>query len=100
MKDSDGLALPAWLNGQTVAIVGTVLTVGVAIAAMVFSSTSSIRDEVKATRVELRTEIKGLDARLRVVEQTVAAIEARVAAVRPVTQSGSTADRQEDDADA
>ena len=100
MKHRDGLVPPGWLNGQTVAIGGAVLTVGLGIGAMVFSSSSSIRGEVKATRLELRTEIKGLDVRSRVVEQAVAAIQAPVAVVHPVTRRASRADREADDADA
>ena len=94
-------------NGQTVAIIGTTLTVAVGIAAMIFASTSAIRvelrmeirrvganmaemrkelsAEIKGVREELsadidgvRTEIKALDGRLRVVEQTVAAVNARL----------------------
>ena len=125
MKQRDGLVQPAWLDGQTIAIVSTVLAVGVGIGAMVFSSTSSLRDEIKTVRSELSDEIetvrselsdeiKGLDARLRTVEQDVAVIDARlrtveqdVAVIRarlpvrhPVTTGASPLDREEDDADA
>ena len=105
-------------NGQTVAIIGTTLTVAVGIAAMILASTSAIRvelrteirrvdtnmaemrkelsaeikgvreelsAEIKGVREELsaeidgvRAEVKGLDGRLRVVEQTVAAVNARL----------------------
>ena len=103
MKQRDGLAQPAWLDGQTIAIVSTVLAVGVGIGAMVFSSTSSLRGEIKAVRSELSDEIKtvrselseeikavrsglseeirGLDARLRTVEQDVAVVDARLRTV-------------------
>ena len=100
MKDRNGLALPAWLNGQTVAIVGTVLTVGVGIGGMVFASTSSIRGEIKAARAESRTDIQGLDARLRVVEQAVAAIQGRLAVSHPEAQGASPTGREENDGDA
>ena len=93
---------PGWLNnGQTVTIVGTTLTVAVAIGAMIFASTSAIRMELRTeiqrldanmtqmrkelsadidgVREELSADIKGLDGRLRVVEQTVAAISTRLA---------------------
>ena len=128
MKEREGLTRPAWLDGQTVTVVSTVLTVGVGIGAMVFASTSSIRGEVssirdevhglakkledtqkslaaeitatrlelsaeiKATRLELSAEIKGLDGRLRVVEQTAAGIQSRLARF-PVTQGASPLDR-------
>ena len=62
MKQRDALALPPWLSGQTLAIVSTVLTVGVGIGTMVFSSTSSIRDEISGIRDEMsgiRDEISG-----------------------------------------
>ena len=89
MNRRDGLSPPPWLNGQTIAIVSTVLTVGVGIGAMVFASTSSIRGE-----------IKGLDARLRIVERDVAVIKDRLTVRRPVTQDVSPLDYEEDDADA
>lgn len=132
MGHRDGLAPPMCLNGQTVAIVSTVLTVGLGIGAMVFASTSNIRGEIggirgeiggirgeidslaanlndtreslsaeiEATRVELRAEIKGLDGRLRVVEQAVAAIQARLGITHPGTQGASPAGREAEDADA
>ena len=94
--------MPTWLDGQTIAIIGTVLTVG----AMILASTSALRAEMNDLRTELtdriedvrteltariedvRTEltariedvrkelgaqIAGLDARLRVVEQSLEA---------------------------
>ena len=128
MKQRDGLAQPTWLDGQTIAIVSTVLAVGVGIGAMVFSSTSSLRGEIKTVRSELSDEIRGLhsrlrtveqdvaavdvrlrtveqgvaavDARLRTVEQDVAVIKARLPVRHPVTTGGSPLDREEDDADA
>jgi len=100
VKHRDGLSPPAWLNGQTVAIVSTVLTVGVGIGAMVFASTSSIRGEIKAARAELRTDIQRLDASLRVVEQAVAAIQGRLAVTHPEAQGASPTGLEEDDADA
>ena len=41
-----GRALPTWLDGQTIAIIGTVLTVGIGIGAMVLASTSAMRAEM------------------------------------------------------
>lgn len=134
MAQRDGLPPAAWPTGQTIAIVGTVLTVGVGIGAMVFSSTSSIRgevsdlrgevrglatkledthrslaseikatrlelrEEIKATRLELRDEIRGIDTRVRVVEQTVAGIEGRLSARHSATHGSSPLDHAEDDA--
>ena len=135
MKQRDGFAPPTWLNGETIAIVSTVLTVGVGIGAMVFASTSSIRgevssvrgevdglatkleethrslaarinatrlelsDEIEATRLELSDKIEKLDARLRVVENDVAGIQAGLGVRNPVTQGANLSD-PEDDADA
>jgi len=98
--EETGSGLPKWLNnGQTVAIIGTTLTVAVAIGTMIFASTSAIRGELRAEiqrvdtnmkdmRAELkadiegvRAEIKVLDGRLRVVEQTMAAVNARLRVV-------------------
>ena len=76
-------------NGQTAAIICTNLTVGVAICAMIVVSTSTIRVELRTEirrldanmqemRKELSAEIKGLDGSLSVVEQTVAVVNARL----------------------
>ena len=95
-------ALRTWLDGQTIAIIGTVLTVGIGIGAMVLASTSAMRAEMNGlhariddvreeltdkiedvrkeltakiddVRKELGAQIAGLDARLRVVEQSMEA---------------------------
>ena len=93
--------LPTWLDGQTIAIIGTVLTVG----AMILASTSALRAEmndlrteltdriedvrteltarIEDVREELGTQIAGLDARLRVVEQSMEA--SRVGITWPTT---------------
>lgn len=83
--------LPPWLDGQTIAIIGTVLTVGIGIGAMVLASTSAMRaemnglhtsiddvrkeltDKIEGVRKELGAQIAGLDARVRVVEQSMEA---------------------------
>ena len=108
-----GRTLPTWLDGQTIAIIGTVLTVGIGIGAMVLASTSAMRAEtdrlhariddvhreltakiedvrkeltakiedvrkeltakIEDVRKELGAQIAGLDARVRVVEQSMEA---------------------------
>ena len=99
--------LPAWLDGQTIAIIGTVLTVTIGISAMMLVSTAGIRTEIGGLRTEisgirtemdrqisgLRTEmgrqisglrkeltgqLKDLDGRMRTVEQTVVTIQSSV----------------------
>ena len=83
--------LPPWLYGQTIAIIGTVLTVAIGIGAMVLASTSAmtaemnglhtriddVREElttkIEDVRKELGAQIAGLDARVRVVEQSMEA---------------------------
>ena len=88
-KEVKGKGLPAWLDGQTVAIVGTVLTVAVGISAMILVSTAGIRAEMATQIGGLRTEMsdmrKGLtarldalDDRLRKLEQTVLVIKHNV----------------------
>lgn len=91
-----GKTLPRWLDGQTIAIIGTVLTVGIGIGAMVLASTSAMRaemnrlhariDDVRTeliariddVRKELGAQIDGLDMRLRVVEQSMEATRSGV----------------------
>ena len=65
--DRTGPGVSGWLNnGQTVTIVGTTLTVAVAIGAMIFASTSAIR-------MELRTEIQRVDANMTQMRKELSA---------------------------
>ena len=41
-----GRTLPAWLDGRTIAIIGSVLTVGICLGAMVHWSTEALRAEI------------------------------------------------------
>ena len=70
--------LPAWLEPQTVAILGTLLTVGIGVGALVQTSFTGLRDEMKEMRQELNAKIGRLDDRLRAVEIDVAAIRTSV----------------------
>ena len=87
--EAKGTGLPAWLDGQTIAIIGAVLTVAVGISAMILVSTVGIRAEMGTQISGLRTEVhsmhkvltdrlEALDGRLRNVEQTVAEIRSSV----------------------
>lgn len=83
------MAPPAWLNGQTMAIVSTVLTVGVGIGAMVFAATSSLRGEIGDVRGEIgnvrgeigdvRSQVDALATRL---EDTRKSLSAQIEATR------------------
>ena len=93
------LAGPAWLDGQTAAVVGTVVTVGIAISGMILATNAATRQELQNVRAELSArsegvrrellaEIRALDGRLRTVELDVVAIR---------TALGATASRDADD---
>lgn len=102
--------LPDWLDSRTIAILTTLLTVALALGAMIQTTHSRMDQEfgqlrqeigelrrdlstdiknvrveltadIKNVRDELGAEIKGLDTRLRTVEIDVAAIRERVSAV-------------------
>lgn len=84
--------LPSWLDSRTIAILTTLLTVGLALGAMMQTTYSrmgqefgqlrqELRQDIKSLRDELGAEIKGLDTRLRTVEIDVAAIRERLTAV-------------------
>ena len=105
-----GTLLPTWLDSRTVAIMTTMLTIAVALGAMVQTAHSGLRDDIdqlrqdmtgmggelraeidnvrvelsadiENVRVELSADIKALDTRLRTVEIDVAAIRERLSAV-------------------
>ena len=73
-----GKGLPAWLDGQTIAIIGTVLTVAVGISAMILVSTVGIRTQMNDMDKGLTDRLNALDERVRKVEQTVVAIQSSV----------------------
>ena len=98
--------LPNWLDSRTIAILTAILTVALALGAMVQSGYArmgqefgqlrqefgqlrqefgqlrqELRQDIKNVRDELGAEIKGLDTRLRTVEIDVAAIRERLGAV-------------------
>lgn len=94
-----GTLLPTWLDSRTVAIMTTMLTIAVALGAMVQTAHSGLRNdidqlrqdmtgmgrelraEIDNVRVELSADIKALDTRLRKVEIDVAGIRERLSAV-------------------
>ena len=73
-----GTGLPAWLDGQTIAIIGTVLTVAVGISAMILVSTVGIRTQMNDMHKGLTGRLDAVDERVRNVEQTVVAIQSSV----------------------
>ena len=92
--------LPNWLDSRTIAILTTLLTVALALGAMMQTGSlrmveefRQLRQDIKNVRDELGAEINGLDMRLRAVEIDVAAIRERVSAVE-----GHTHDRDPWDA--
>ena len=95
-EQTSARGIPAWLDGRTVALIGTVCTVGLGVAATNLASTAALRSDINerfnsvnerfaglearvnaridATRLELGHRIDGLDSRLRAVEVGVAEI--------------------------
>ena len=91
--------IPAWLDGRTVALIGTVCTVGLGVAATSLASVSALRSDMNArfngvnerivgveasvnARIDgVNDRIDGLDSRLRAVEVGIAEIRGRLRAV-------------------
>ena len=87
--------LGAWFDGRTVALIGTVFTVGIGVAGTNLASTSALRSDmnaridgvdarIDATRLELGNRIEGLDSRLRGVEVGIAEIRGHLGLLGPV----------------
>lgn len=94
--------LGAWFDGRTVALIGTVFTVGIGVAGTNLASTSALRSDmnarfdgvnaridgvnarVDAIRLELGRRIEGLDSRLRGVEVGIAEIRGHLGLLGPV----------------
>ena len=88
--------LPSWLDGRTVALVGTVLTVGIGLGAMVIASSSATRAHVDTrigdvnlrigdvnTRIDdVNTRIDGLSARIDGLDHRLTAVQVGVAEIR------------------
>lgn len=77
------LALPAWLDGRTIALLTTIVTASLTLGTMTQNLANRIdevrrdlRSDIEMVRAELSSDIAGLDDRLRAVEIDVAAIRA------------------------
>jgi len=68
-----GRTLPTWLDGQTIAIIGTVLTVGIGIGAMVLASTSAIRAETDRLHARIDDGHRELTAKIEDVRKELGA---------------------------
>ena len=78
-----GLTLPAWLDGRTIALLTTMVTLGAMMQtahSRLANDIDQVRDElsadIKKVRDELSADMAKLDDRLRSVEIDVAAIRA------------------------
>ena len=56
--------LPEWLDSRTAALIGTILTVGIAIAALIIATTAATRTEIRNLRSDLSGEIHGVRTEL------------------------------------
>ena len=81
-KEARGTGLPAWLDGQTIAIVGTVLTVAVGISTLVLVSTAGIRADMATQIGGLRAEMGGLRAEMRDVRAENGGLRAEMGGLR------------------
>ena len=106
-KGNEGTArgLPAWLDSRTAALIGTILMVGLGLAAMNQASESATRAElggrmdrldmrmesmdnrlsarIEDVRQEFLSEIKAVERRLRLVELNIVAIRAKLGLANP-----------------
>ena len=104
--------LPSWLDGRTVAIVGTVLTAAIGLGAMDIASSSAIRAHVDTriddvnlrigdvnTRIDdVNTRIDSLDSRLSaridVLDHRLTAVQVGIAEIRGHLGLPSTVGRE------
>ena len=70
--------LPAWLDGSTVAIIGTVCTVGLGVAATNLASTSALRTDVNARFNGVNARFDGVNARFDGVNARIDGVDASV----------------------
>ena len=93
--------IPAWLDGRTVALIGTVCTVGLGVAATNLASVSALRsdmnarfngvnDRIVAVETSVNARIDGLDSRLRAVEVGIAEIRGHLSLHGPYTAEDGT----------
>lgn len=82
--------MPNWLDGRTIAVMTTTITVALALGTMLQTAHSSLRNDIQNVRMdlsndiqnvrtELSNEINGLDDRLRSVEVGIATIQTTLA---------------------
>ena len=56
--------MPTWLDGRTIAIIGTVLTVGICICAVICATTSALKAEMKTRRTEVSASLEEMRTEL------------------------------------
>ena len=71
---------PSWLDGRTVAIVGTVLTVGVGLGAMVIASSSATRAHVDTRIGDVNLRIGDVNTRIDDVNTRIDSLDSRLSA--------------------
>lgn len=79
-----GMSLPKWLDSHTIALVTVALALGAMIQtghSRVWEEISRFRQEVREDFDKVRKDIQRLDARLRIVEVDLAAVRERLRAV-------------------
>ena len=111
-EQAEARGLPAWLDGGTVAIVGTVLTVGIGLGAMDIATRAHVDTRIDGldrglsariddvnTRIDrldhrLTARIDGLSARIDGLERGLTAVQVGVAEIRGHLGLPSTVGRQ------
>ena len=68
--------IPAWLDGRTVALIGTVCTVGLGVAATNLASTSALRSDMNARFNGVDERFNSVDERFNSVDERIAGVEA------------------------
>ena len=78
--------MPTWLDGRTIAVLTTTITVALALATMIQTAHSRLGNDIRNVHTELsndirdvRTEVGRLDDRLRSVEVGIATIQTSMA---------------------
>ena len=89
------------LSQETIALIGVlvaVIGVGVALGALILTTTGGLREEIQAVRAEARTDREAFERRTAAIreesERRLEAFERRMAADREASERRATADRE------
>ena len=74
--------MPSWLDGKTIAVLTTMLTIALTLGMMMQTAHSRLGDDIRNVRVELGNDINRLDDRVNKVDDRLRSVEVGIATIQ------------------